>query len=148
MGVAATPRANATLGAREGGAITTRVLVVEDDPDLRAVFTEALADEGFEVRSAAEGREALGLLRQAGPQPCIVLLDLRMPGMSGWELAAHMRRSPTLEHIPIVVVAAHYLIAEEARRIGATAWLQKPVSLTSLVAAVNQVCAEMPEGGA
>ncbi len=116
------------------------VLIVEDDPDLRDVYADALAGEGYAVRVAAEGREALSLLNQSSEPPCVLLLDLRMPGMSGWELAARLRESPRWRDVPIVVVAAHYLLAEEGRRLGAAAWLQKPVPLGVLVNAVDNAC--------
>jgi CheY-like chemotaxis protein len=116
------------------------VLIVEDDAALREVYADALADEGYEVLVASEGREALAMLEDGPAAPCVVLLDLRMPGMSGWELAGHMRRSARWQGLPIVVVAAHYLLAEEARRLGASAWLQKPVTLSSLVGAVERAC--------
>jgi CheY-like chemotaxis protein len=116
------------------------VLIVEDDPDLRDVYADALAEEGYAVRVASEGGEALTLLRQSSEPPCVLLLDLRMPGMSGWELAARLRESARWKHVPIVVVAAHYLLAEEGRRLGAAAWLQKPVPLGVLVNAVDNAC--------
>ncbi len=119
---------------------TTRVMIVEDDRDLRDVYAAALEDEGFSVRVASEGRSALAQLNDGTFLPCVVLLDLRMPGMNGWELAAHLRRSARLRRIPIVVVAAHYLLADEALRLGATAWLQKPVPLHALVRAVEDAC--------
>jgi len=119
---------------------TTRVMIVEDDRDLRDVYAAALEDEGYSVRVASEGRSALAQLNDGTFLPCVLLLDLRMPGMNGWELAAHLRRSARLRRIPIVVVAAHYLLADEALRLGATAWLQKPVPLHALVRAVEDAC--------
>jgi two-component system response regulator (stage 0 sporulation protein F) len=117
----------------------SEVLVVEDDPNLREVYADVLAAEGYEVSVAANGREALAILGD-GAQPCAVVLDLRMPVMSGWDLAAKMRDTRQWQSLPIIVVAAHYLVADEARRIGAAAWLQKPVSLTHLVSAVHSAC--------
>ncbi len=117
-----------------------RVLIVEDDPDLRDVFAAALEDEGYAVDVAPEGAAALAKLRPGAELPCVLVLDLRMPGMNGWELAERLRASERLRSVPIVVVAAHYLLADEARRIGATSWLQKPVSLGTLVAAIGDAC--------
>jgi CheY-like chemotaxis protein len=105
-----------------------------------------LASEGYGVRVARDGREALAHLDAKPELPCAVLLDLRMPGMNGWELAARLRESARWQRLPIVVVAAHYLVADEAGRIGASSWLQKPVTLDRLVAAVRGACAQL--GGA
>ena len=122
------------------------VLIVEDDPALREVYGEVLAGEGFGIRLAANGHEALALLSAKPEVPCTILLDLRMPGMNGWELADRLRETARWQDVPIVVVAAHYLVADEAVRIGAASWLQKPVTLDRLVAAVRGACA--PLGGA
>src|SRR5439155_5114298 len=67
------------------------VLIVEDDPALREVYGEVLAGEGFGIRLAANGHEALALLTAEPDRPCAILLDLRMPGMNGWELADRLR---------------------------------------------------------
>jgi two-component system response regulator MprA len=123
--------------------LVSRVLIVEDDRALREVYGEVLAAEGYEVHSASDGAEALALLGGAAEPPCAVVLDLRMPGMSGWELARRLHGSRRWRRVPIVVVAAHYLVAEEARQIGAVAWLQKPVSLDRLVTTVRAACATM-----
>lgn len=121
------------------------VLIVEDDPSLREVYGEVLAGEGYGVRLAANGHEALALLTAEPEPPCAILLDLRMPGMNGWELADRLRATTRWQRVPIVVVAAHYLVADEAARIGAASWLQKPVTLDRLVAAVHGACT--PLGG-
>src|SRR5436189_6157476 len=98
---------------------SSQILIVEDDPALREVYADALLSEGYAVRLAANGSEALDVL-SAGPfLPCAVLLDLRMPVMSGWELADRLQKSELWNTLPIVVVAAHYLVADEAQRIGA-----------------------------
>jgi CheY-like chemotaxis protein len=122
------------------------VLIVEDDPALREVYGEVLAGEGYGVRLAANGFEALALLDATSEVPSAILLYLRMPGMNGWELADRLHETSRWQGVPIVVVAAHYLVADEAGRIGASSWLQKPVTLDRLVAAVRGACT--PLGGA
>jgi CheY-like chemotaxis protein len=119
----------------------SQVLIVEDDAALREVYADALAAEGYDVQLASDGNEALAILSDVPEdEPCAVLLDLRMPGMNGWELADRLHNSPRWQELPIVVVAAHYLVADEARRIGAAAWLQKPVALERLISAVRGIC--------
>ena len=122
------------------------ILVVDDDPDLRLVHSEILSHEGYEVLTAADGVEALEVVENEGP-PAVILLDLRMPRMNGWDLAERLRQRPGWRDIPVVVVAAHYRIADEAAAIGARAWLHKPVSIDVLLRVVGQVCAESSNGG-
>ena len=119
------------------------VLIVEDDPALREVYGEVLGGEGFGIRLAADGRQALALLDAEPEPPCAIVLDLRMPGMNGWEFADRLRDTARWQDVPIVVVAAHYLVADEAGRIGAASWLQKPVTLDRLVAAVRGACTSL-----
>src|SRR5690349_1848715 len=81
------------------------VLVVEDSTDARQMLASLLEVEGFAVRTAANGREALDQLR-AGPPPCLILLDLMMPVMDGYQFRAEQRQDPGLSPIPVVVVSA------------------------------------------
>ena len=122
------------------------ILIVEDDPDLRLVHSEILSHEGYTVLTAADGVEALEVVENEGP-PAMILLDLRMPRMNGWDLAERLRQRPGWRDIPVVVVAAHYRIAEEAAAIGARAWLHKPVSIDVLLRVVDQVYTESTNGG-
>lgn len=115
------------------------VLVVEDDPELRTIYQEVLQDGGFNVVAARDGLDALELLN-AGTMPCVLLTDLRMPRMTGWELVDRMQQDGRWQHLPLVVVAAYYRIAEEAERLGARAWLQKPIDLGRLVSVVEDAC--------
>ena len=107
------------------------VLVVEDDPDLAALVAMILDDAGFQVRSASDGRQALA--RVAERMPALILLDMRMPVMNGWEFArefrAHYGRAA-----PIVVVTAAENARLRAEEIGAEGWLEKPFELEDVVA--------------
>src|SRR6185436_21134841 len=106
--------------------------VVEDEPDLLEVTRFALECEGFAVETARNGQEALELLR-AGARPGLVLLDLMMPVMNGWELLDKIARTPSLQGIPIVVLTA----ATSADVHGAAAILRKPLELGSLIEIVE-----------
>ena len=108
------------------------ILVVEDEPDLLEVTRFALECEGFAVETARNGQEALELLR-AGARPGLVLLDLMMPVMNGWELLDKIARTPSLQGIPIVVLTA----ATSADVHGAAAILRKPLELGSLIEIVE-----------
>src|SRR5204862_1513340 len=107
------------------------LLVVDDEPDIRESLCEVLSAEGFAVSTAAEGREALQLMRSRRPDA--VLLDLRMPRVSGWNVLATMRQTPSLARIPTVVVTAD----ATSPSFGATARIQKPVRTDALVRAIR-----------
>jgi CheY-like chemotaxis protein len=108
------------------------VLLVEDDIDVRATVCELLAEEGYSVVVARNGEEALGYLRRAAILPQLVLLDLFMPVMDGWQFRAEQKRDVRLAEIPVVVYSAH----KGRETIDAAAVLPKPVSLTELLETV------------
>jgi CheY-like chemotaxis protein len=118
------------------------VLIVEDDEDFRALMREALEMEGFGVREAHDGQEALALLRASGASQCLVLLDLMMPGMTGWEFVATVRGDPLLRGNPIVVTT---VVPEDAPW-AVDATLQKPFDLEMLVQVVERYCSRTPVG--
>src|SRR4051812_35423319 len=80
------------------------VLVVDDDKDTRESLAEAIALEGYRVRKAGDGAQAIGLMLLAAPD--LVLLDLMMPGMNGWQVLEKMERDPRLMRIPVFIVTA------------------------------------------
>lgn len=118
------------------------VLVVEDDPALQQVYADVLRDQGWRVHVAGDGVEALDIL-QDGLRPCVAVVDLRMPRMDGWTLIRELRKGPWHE-LPFVILAAHYQVHEEAKRIGARWWLQKPVGIDRLLDVINEACAAKP----
>jgi CheY-like chemotaxis protein len=113
------------------------VLIVEDDEGVRGAFAALLASEGYRVMEAADGLEALELLRSADTLPCLILLDLMMPRMSGWDFCAVQKRDERLLSIPVVVVSADPLAAR-ATRMGAAAVLQKPADPEQLLELVER----------
>jgi signal transduction histidine kinase/DNA-binding response OmpR family regulator len=88
-----------------------RVLVVDDDPEARSMLTKILKEEHAEVVGASSGDEGMALVAQAPPD--LVLLDLMMPGMSGFEMVARLRAQPTSADIPVMIVSAKELTAED-----------------------------------
>jgi two-component system response regulator MprA len=112
--------------------------VVEDDADLRSVMRDALEAEGCEVVLAADGRQALDQLRGGG-RPCVVLLDLMMPSMDGWQFMEEVRLHPGLARIPIVVVSA-YGSADGVRSVGAADYLRKPFQIETVMSLVARHC--------
>ena len=118
------------------------ILVVDDDPRNLFVMTAALERHGARVRSAVNGRQALELLKQI--QVHLVLMDIMMPEMDGYETIAEIRKSPELASLPIVVVSAKAAPAEreKARAAGADDYLAKPVDYDVLVATAGRWCRE------
>lgn len=80
-----------------------RVLIVEDDPDIRDALADAMRDAGADVDVAGDGLEALERLR-AGPLPAVILLDLRLPRLAGEEFLREMRADPRFEHLPVITM--------------------------------------------
>jgi CheY-like chemotaxis protein len=114
------------------------VLVVDDDAAIRDVLAEVLQDEGYVVRSAANGREALAVLRQGPGVPAIILLDLMMPVMSGWEFRAAQCEDPALAEIPVIVLSAGRDLSVGAASVRAVSYLPKPVDLDVLLDTVSR----------
>jgi two-component system chemotaxis response regulator CheY len=112
-----------------------RILVVDDDDLVRGFVEAALTDKGYEVVEARDGAMALTLLGSVPPD--LILLDMRMPGMNGWDFAAayHQRPGP---RAPIVVLTAAADAASYAAQINAEAYLSKPFRISQLFSCVAQ----------
>jgi len=112
------------------------VLVVEDEEDLREMMREALELNGYAVITAEEGHQALAQISQV-EHLCLVLIDLLMPGMNGWDLLQELRRRPELDQVPVVV---HSSVSQRAPE-GVTRVLQKPLTFGELLSTVREYCA-------
>ena len=110
-----------------------RVLVVDDDEILRDAVAEAIADAGYIVDQAENGRTALEKMRAVSP--CIVLLDLMMPIMDGWEVVSAMEVDPALASIPVCIVSAASLPPPKSVDV-----LRKPVTIASLLDTIEKHC--------
>ena len=117
------------------------VLVVDDEPAVREMLEDVLSSEGHEVMTAPDGAAALDTLRGGTSRPCMILLDLMMPRMNGWDFAEELRRDEQLRDIPFVIIAANPRFASDAPRLGARSWLGKPLQLDDLLNTVDELCA-------
>lgn len=111
------------------------ILVVDDDPDILEALSEILESEGFGIRQARNGLEALDLVANLAPN--LILLDLMMPVMDGWEFAERMRGRPEWARIPVIVLSADRNIGTKARELGALGYLAKPFELNELLSMVQ-----------
>jgi CheY-like chemotaxis protein len=113
------------------------VLVVDDDPDIRDALCELLEGEGYRAASASNGQEALTYLNSKEP-PCVILLDLMMPIMDGWEFRRQQQIDPRLSKIPVVVITAAGKYGADS--ITADRILPKPLQLEQVLEALHQYC--------
>ncbi|MDC0712156.1 response regulator [Stigmatella sp. ncwal1] len=111
------------------------ILIVEDDEDIRAAMAELLETEGFEISVASNGQEGLEVIEQMNP-PCMVLLDLMMPVMSGEDFLRHLRKHPVFHSLPVIIVTA----SGKQPLPGAQGILKKPFEIGELFATVAAHC--------
>ena len=115
---------------------THAVLVVDDDPDIRESLCDLIGDQGYRVLAAANGKEALAILR-GGERVCVILLDLMMPVMDGWAFRQEQQTDEALAQIPVVVITA------SGKTNGAFAKvlvLRKPLRFDTVIGAVQERC--------
>lgn len=112
---------------------TATVMVVEDDLDLREMIEMLLTVEGLRPVPATNGREALRVLQGAGQRPDVILLDLMMPEMNGWQFREAQLAEPSLAGIPVIVMSA---VTERA--IEGVPFLKKPFDSDQLIAAIHR----------
>jgi CheY-like chemotaxis protein len=109
------------------------ILIVDDEVATRNTLTELLGKDGREIVTAGDGEEALELLAKV-PRPCLIVLDLMMPRMDGWEFLRRQSDDRSIANIPTIVLSSSRLPA------GAKHQLAKPVDVVRLVALVDQYC--------
>jgi len=113
------------------------VLIVEDDHDLREMMAQLLTLEGFRAATVANGREALEYLHTMA-RPEVILLDLMMPVMDGWEFRSRLKADPDLAGVPVIVLSA--LDQTRAAMVDAEAYLKKPLDFDRLLELVRALC--------
>ena len=113
-----------------------RVLIIDDDPSIRQSMKDTLEIQGYEVTTAKDGMEGIKTLVSTPKLPCLILLDLMMPGMNGWGFLDFQRNNPKFAGVPVIVCSAY---EGSARSIGNPV-LIKPVQLNSLMGAVKAFC--------
>lgn len=120
----------------------TRVLIVEDDGDIRSLFEAGLAMRGYTVETASHGHEALQLMAPGRALPSVIVADLHMPIMDGWQFLTALAADPRLSSIPIIVLTAADDPTKHAPR--PSTILIKPVAMDTLAAAISAAARSRP----
>jgi CheY-like chemotaxis protein len=131
-------------GIHQALPVGEHVLVIDDDTGIREALRDVLQAEGYAVDVAADGSQALELLQtheSSGDYlPRVILLDLNMPGMNGWEFRAAQRLDPRLLAIPVVILTADGQARLKATSLGVPVGLTKPIGLDDLLSTVDAYC--------
>lgn len=117
-----------------------RILIVEDDNELRALLGIVLREEGFEVQTCPDGKAAMDKLasaKQTRDYPSMVILDLSMPVVNGWDVAKWLNADPELDEIPVIVTSATREQGEKAKALHADAYLVKPFTTDEILGLVE-----------
>src|SRR3954470_21093259 len=118
------------------------VLVVDDEPAILDMIAELLGYEGFQVATTSHG--SLALERAKHDPPGLILLDLMMPGMSGWQVIAALKAPPQTRAIPVVVLSARRDLPATAKELGIVTFLAKPFDIDELIGIVRQYADSSP----
>jgi len=118
--------------------MSKRILVVEDQEDNRQILRDLLGHSGYELMEAENGEEALAAI--AKQRPDLILMDIQLPVMDGYEVTRRLKNDPSLKSIPIIVVTSYALSGDEgkARAAGCDAYITKPFSPRVLLAKVRE----------
>jgi two-component system, cell cycle response regulator DivK len=121
--------------------MSKRILVVEDQEDNRQILRDLLGNAGYDLVEAENGEEALAAL--AKQRPDLILMDIQLPIMDGYEATRRIRADPEMKGIPIIAVTSYALAGDEAKAlaIGCTAYITKPYSPRALLAKVREYLA-------
>ena len=115
------------------------ILIIEDEADIRESLADVLELRGYNVVTVVNGREALERLK-AGLMPCLIILDLMLPVMSGWEFRRQQLVNDKWANIPTVLVSGIADLPGESQRLHAASFLLKPIDLASLYKTVDRYC--------
>ncbi len=120
--------------------MSQQILIVEDDAALLEALGQVLIDEGYDLLSARDGLEAVNCLKK-GNRPEVILLDLSMPVVNGWEFRMFQKRDPDLAQIPVILITAGGYTREEVAWLEPSALLPKPLDLPLLLSIIRRFCA-------
>ncbi len=118
--------------------MTRRILAVDDQEDNRRILRDLFGSVGYEVIEATTGEEAVALAEAGAPD--LILMDIQLPGMDGYEATRRIKAIPALRHVPLIVVTSYALSGDETKAMaaGADAYVSKPYSPRALLAKVRE----------
>jgi two-component system cell cycle response regulator DivK len=124
--------------------MSTRILVVEDQADNRRILRDLLSSVGYEILEAVTGDE--GVTLTASQHPDLILMDIQLPGIDGYEATRRIKADPALRHIPIIAVTSYALSGDDAQALaaGCDAYVAKPFSPRALLAKVRAYLPKEP----
>ncbi|OFZ82594.1 MAG: hypothetical protein A2583_07785 [Bdellovibrionales bacterium RIFOXYD1_FULL_53_11] len=125
---------------KEEPAEPKHIMVVDDDDQVRILISHLLKREGYHPINAANGQDALEYLRRSPALPDLILLDLRMPVMDGWQFRTIQKADPRLAAIPVVVITTLDTVENDVQSIQAAAYCRKPVDAAILVKTIRDHC--------
>lgn len=119
--------------------MASKILVIEDDPVIQMLISQTLRREGYEIVTASDGSEGLRKVKET--QPNLVVLDISMPGLDGYQVCHYLRQDPATANLPIIMVTAMARPSDQRRgfETGADDYLPKPFSLADLVTRVQSL---------
>ncbi len=122
----------------DGGDMSKRILVIEDHEDNRRILRDLLSSAGFDVVEATTGEEGVSLAETQRPD--LILMDIQLPGLDGYEATRRIKANPPLHQIPIIAVTSYALSGDDvkAREAGCDAYVTKPFSPRALLAKVRE----------
>jgi CheY-like chemotaxis protein len=115
-----------------------KILIIEDDADIARNLKAVLEGDGFAAETAKDGLVALELLRASQELPSLLLLDLMMPGMDGFQFRELQEQDPRLALIPVVIMTADGHVEAKKQKVGAKAFIRKPVDICTVVETVSK----------
>lgn len=116
------------------------IAIVEDDSDVREALEEVLNEEGYETCGFSGGEEALRAMATMAPLPRLILLDLMMPKMNGWQFRDAQHNTPGVSTIPTVILSADANVSQNLQALGAAGYLRKPIHIQTLLELVERFC--------
>lgn len=117
-----------------------RIMVIDDDDQVRILISHLLKREGYHPINAANGQDAIEYLRRNPTLPNLILLDLRMPVMDGWQFRTIQRADPRLANIPVVIITMLDTVENDVQSVQAAAYCRKPIDAAILIKTVRDHC--------
>jgi CheY-like chemotaxis protein len=114
------------------------ILIIEDDHDTRVTLRKALEDESYVVASVTNGKDALDVIRSGSIRPAVILLDLMLPMVNGYDLLEKLRKETGLLNMTIIVITASFPSEEQSKKLGKLKVLSKPLNLPKLLEAIEE----------